>query len=118
MCYTFYNMEELPRGYLNRCPFFIWWRMEQLEDSLTAIALFAAAAGAFAVKVGESVWQRLFGTRYITEEECRETRSRCDQHHNLEMASAAKELREIRKILVLVCHKMSIDPDKYEDLIL
>lgn len=92
--------------------------MEQLKDSLTVIALFAAAAGAFFVKIGGAVWQRLFGNRYITEDECRELRRRCEQHHNLETAGAAKELREIRKILVLVCHKMSIDPDKYEDLIL
>ena len=92
--------------------------MEQLKDPITVIALFAAAAGAFFVKLGESVWLRLFGNSYVKEDECRELRRRCDQHHNLEMASAAKELREIRKILVLVCHKMSIDPDRYEDLIL
>jgi hypothetical protein len=79
--------------------------------------LSTAAGLSFAGKLGGFVWSKLTRTPYVTEEQCRQHRDHCHAAHKVETADAAQELREIRRMVVLICQRLQIDPKEYQGLI-
>ncbi len=89
-----------------------------MDQMTAAILVFTTAiATALAGQMGRAIWSKLFGSNYVTEEKCQDRRQDCHRKHVAESSDAAKELREIRGIMVLICQKMGIELKEYKSLI-
>lgn len=91
--------------------------MDQMTASDIVLIVVTAISTAFAAQVGRGIWSRLFGSTYVTEDRCHSRREDCHREHTSEATDAATELREIRRILILLCQKNGIDPNNYTGII-